>query len=118
VELIAFVLRRQGAVVRTATSAQEALEAWRTHPAQILVTDLSMPGMDGYALIGEVRKLERSAPGRTMPTAPAVALSGLARADDRQRALAAGFVAHLAKPVEPDLLVETIEAVTARATPS
>ena len=108
VELIAFVLRRQGAVVRTATSAQEALAAWRTHPAQVLVTDLSMPGMDGYALLAAIGVVPGSG-------AQAVALSGLARADDRERALAAGFTAHLAKPVEPDLLVATLERLVPRA---
>ncbi len=63
-----------------------------------------MPGMDGFALLtalghdGDVQ---------------AVALSGLARADDRQRALQAGFAAHLAKPVEPEVLIETIARVNA-----
>ena len=102
VELIAFVLRRQGALVRTATSAQEALAAWQMHPAQVLVTDLSMPGMDGYALLEAIG-------GGTGSRVQAVALSGLARAADRERALAAGFAAHLAKPIEPDVLIATLE---------
>ena len=92
VELIAFVLHREGAEVRTALSAQEALAAWLQRPADVLVTDLSMPGMDGFALLAAL-----SRDGDVQ----AIALSGLARADDRQRALQAGFVAHLAKPVEP-----------------
>lgn len=108
VELIAFVLQRQGAVVRTAKSAQQALDLWRMAPAQVLVTDLSMPGMDGYGLLATL--LEETRDG-----VPAIALSGLARADDRQRALMAGFAAHLAKPVEPDLLVETLERLAPRA---
>ncbi len=49
VELIAFVLEREGATVRTAMAAREALAAWQAHPADVLVTDLSMPGMDGFA---------------------------------------------------------------------
>ncbi len=103
VELIAFVLRREGAMVRTATSAPEALSAWTVRPAQVLVTDLSMPGMDGYALLEAI--------GRTADGVPvqAIAISGLARAADRERALSAGFVAHLAKPVEPGVLVDTLE---------
>lgn len=107
VELIAFVLQRQGAVVRTAGSAQEALGLWEHAPAQVLVTDLSMPGMDGFGLLATL--LSEAKEG-----IPAIALSGLARADDRQRALMAGFAAHLAKPVEPDLLVETLERLVPR----
>ena len=99
VELIAFVLNREGAEVRTALSAQEALAAWLQRPADVLVTDLSMPGMDGFGLLAAV---SRDADVK------AIALSGLARADDRQRALQAGFVAHLAKPVEPRVLVDTL----------
>jgi CheY-like chemotaxis protein len=99
VELIAFVLTREGAEVRTALSAQEALAAWLQQPADVLVTDLSMPGMDGFGLLAAV---SRDA------AVKAIALSGLARADDRQRALQAGFLAHLAKPVEPRVLVETL----------
>jgi CheY-like chemotaxis protein len=99
VELIAFVLTREGAEVRTALSAQEALAAWLQQPADVLVTDLSMPGMDGFGLLAAV---SRDAEVK------AIALSGLARADDRQRALDAGFLAHLAKPVEPRVLVETL----------
>lgn len=102
VELIAFVLEREGAVVRTALSAREAMAAWQTRPGQVLISDLSMPGMDGFALLAALA---------LGPGVPAIALSGLARADDRQRALSAGFSAHLAKPVEPDLLVTTIAGV-------
>ena len=98
-ELIAFVLNRQGADVRTALSAQEALVAWQQRPADVLVTDLSMPGMDGFGLLAAI---SRDADVK------AIALSGLARADDRQRALQAGFVAHLSKPVEPRVLVDTL----------
>nr|MBA2356261.1 response regulator [Acidobacteriota bacterium] len=107
VELVAFVLRRQGALVRTAASAPEALAAIAAHPAQVLVTDLSMPGMDGFALLAQVRALPDGA------AVHAIALSGLARPDDRRRALAAGFSAHLAKPIEPATLVDAVERLTA-----
>jgi signal transduction histidine kinase/CheY-like chemotaxis protein len=99
VDLIAFVLNREGAEVRTALSAQEALTSWLQRPADVLVTDLSMPGMDGFALLAAISRGDE---------VTAVALSGLARADDRQRALEAGFVAHLAKPIEPRVLVDTL----------
>lgn len=111
VDLIAFVLQRQGAVVRTAGSAQEALALWRRTPTRVLVTDLSMPGMDGFELLATLL-VEAQGP------VAAIALSGLARADDRQRALMAGFAAHLAKPVEPDVLVETLEHLVPRAATS
>lgn len=101
VELVAFVMRREGAEVRTAQSAADAVAAWQERPPGVLVTDLSMPGMDGFALLGAIR--------RHGDRVRAVALSGLARADDCQRALQAGFDAHLAKPVEPSVLVDTLE---------
>ena len=100
VDLLAFVMRREGADVRTAMSATEALTVWAERPSHVVVTDLSMPGMDGFALLKALSE------GRRVQ---AIALSGLARADDRQRALEAGFMAHLAKPVEPSVLVDTIE---------
>jgi signal transduction histidine kinase/ActR/RegA family two-component response regulator len=109
-ELIAFVLEREGAVVRTARSASEAEALWQARQAEVLVSDLSMPSRDGFALLATIG-------GRAVP---AVALSGLARADDRKRALDAGFLAHLAKPVEPALLVDTLVRIRAEApaTPS
>ena len=102
VDLIGFVLHREGAEVRTALSAQEALAAWLMRPAQVLVTDLSMPGMDGFALLAALRH---------EGDVQAIALSGLARADDRQRALQAGFLTHLAKPVEPSVLIDTLARI-------
>jgi PAS domain S-box-containing protein len=109
VDLLAFVMRREGAQVRTAFSATEALAAWTERAARVLVTDLSMPGMDGFALL---KALSQGG------DVQAIALSGLARADDRQRALQAGFAAHLAKPVEPSVLIETLERLAATATRS
>jgi PAS domain S-box-containing protein len=109
VDLLAFIMRREGALVRTALSATDALAAWAERPARVVVTDLSMPGMDGFALL---RALSHGS------DVQAVALSGLARADDRQRALQAGFAAHLAKPVEPSVLIETVERLAASATHS
>ncbi len=55
VDLIAFIARREGAHVRTALSATEALAAWAERPSRVLVTDLSMPGMDGFALLDGAR---------------------------------------------------------------
>jgi CheY-like chemotaxis protein len=98
VELLQYVLSLAGAAVRTALSVPDALASMREQQPDVLVSDLSMPGEDGYALLAAVRRDYGDG-------LPAVALSGLARAEDRRRALAAGFDAHLSKPVEPAALV-------------
>jgi signal transduction histidine kinase/ActR/RegA family two-component response regulator len=98
VELLQYVLSLAGAAVRTAMSVSDALASMREQQPDVLVSDLSMPGEDGYALLAAVRREYGDG-------LPAVALSGLARAEDRRRALAAGFDAHLSKPVEPAALV-------------
>jgi signal transduction histidine kinase/CheY-like chemotaxis protein len=107
-ELLALVLSRAGAEVTTAASAAEALAFLRRQEVDALVSDVGMPVEDGYALIGRVRDLTNGRPART----PAVALTAYATGDDRRRALAAGFDAHLAKPVEPSELVSLIANLT------
>ena len=108
-EMVAVLLRHYGAEVRVAGSAAEA---WGQLSAgelpDVLISDLSMPEEDGYALIARVRALP--AGGQI----PAVALTAHARAEDRRRALAAGFQEHLAKPVDPDELIRTVAGLTAR----
>jgi signal transduction histidine kinase len=99
-EAIAFLLGSAGAVVETAASVPEALEAARARPPDILVCDIGLPGEDGYALVRRLR-----AEGRTTP---AVALTAFARGADRERALAVGFQGHLAKPVDPGDLFRTL----------
>ena len=85
-------------------SAQEALEAFPSAAPDILVSDIEMPGEDGYSLI---RKL-RDGAGASGRTIPAIALSAYAGPGDRMRALDAGFQIHVAKPVEPAELVAVI----------
>jgi PAS domain S-box-containing protein len=95
-------LEDAGAQVRAVASGVDALrevESWRP---DLLVTDLGLPGMDGYELF---RALSATRTGRTLP---AVAVSAYARPDDRTRALAAGFIAHVAKPIDPLSLVRTL----------
>jgi CheY-like chemotaxis protein len=75
-----------------------------------LISDIEMPGEDGYSLIRKIRKIE-SEQGGWMP---AIALTAHARAEDRVRALAAGYQSHVAKPVEPAELVATISSLTRR----
>ena len=73
----------------------------------VLVSDISMPEIDGYELLKRVRALGHTNGGDV----PAIALSALARSEDRTRALRAGFVVHIAKPIEPRELVATVATV-------
>ena len=97
-------LEQYGAVVVTASSAQEAKDRFRREPPDVLISDLLMPDGDGYQFIRDIRQLDRAA-GRTTPAA---ALTALARTDDRRNALNAGYQLHLAKPMDPSELVSTV----------
>ena len=101
-ELAAFVLEESGANVTAVGSVKEALSASPQQRPQILVSDISMPGEDGYDLIRQIR--DRS----SAVELPAIALTAYAREEDRQQLLKAGFQMHLPKPIEP---VELITAV-------
>jgi signal transduction histidine kinase/ActR/RegA family two-component response regulator len=102
-EMLPLVLSQFGLRVTVAGSAAEALAALHRAPVDLLVADIGMPGEDGYALIGKVRALN----GRN-GRLPAIALTAYAAETDRQRALAAGFQIHLAKPVETNALVSAL----------
>ncbi len=104
-EVVARILTRHGAKVLTAGTAEHALVAVQNHRPSVLVSDLGMPGEDGFSLIAKIRALAPDAGGLT----PAVALTAFARTEDRMRALMAGFQMHLAKPVEPLELVVVLE---------
>ncbi len=112
-ELVREVLARQGAEVRATKSAAEGLQMLAAWNPDLLVSDIGMPGQDGYELIRRVRKLDADHHGQI----PAVALTAYAGAEDQQRALAAGFQIHLAKPVEPKALVATVARLVGRETP-
>jgi len=99
--LLEMMLGRCGAVVVAAASAGEALEALARSKFDIIVSDIGMPGEDGYGLIRRVRALAPEAGGAT----PAVALTAYARTEDRLRAMRAGFDMHVSKPVEQAELV-------------
>jgi PAS domain S-box-containing protein len=102
-ELVATILSEAGAIVTTASSAQEGLACFQRISPSLIVSDLGMPIEDGYSLMRRVRALGDE--GRRVP---AVALSAFTRNEDRARALAAGFTIHMAKPVDPDDLVRTV----------
>jgi CheY-like chemotaxis protein len=96
-ELLREVLERCGARVRDVGSAHEALEQLKEWRPMVIVSDIGMPGEDGYSLIRRVREWEKGVGGRT----PAVALTAYARSEDRMKALAAGYQVHAAKPIDP-----------------
>ncbi|MFA5908882.1 MAG: ATP-binding protein [Vicinamibacterales bacterium] len=106
--LTSLVLTQAGASVKTAASVREALESVETDWPDALVSEIALPGQDGYELIRQIRRREADHQGFL----PAVALTGYARAEDRTRILEAGFQAHLPKPAEPFDLASTIAAIT------
>jgi len=101
-ESVTAVLEQSGASVRAVESAAEAVETLEREPPDVLLSDIAMPGLDGYALLGQARARLQGA------QLPAAALTAYAGATDRTRALAAGFQAHLAKPVDPAELVAVV----------
>ncbi|HLL75894.1 MAG TPA: ATP-binding protein [Pyrinomonadaceae bacterium] len=102
--MLAAVLTACRATVQTASSADDALEALRWFKPDVLVSDLAMPGEDGYSLIGRLRSLDAEAGGKI----PAVALTAYVRVKDRTRALSAGFNMFVPKPVEPNELIAAV----------
>ncbi len=107
--LVREILETAGARVFTATSAASALATLEQQSPDVLVSDLGMPGMDGFELIERVRLLET----RTKDI-PAAALTAYARSEDRARALRSGFEMHLAKPIDPSELIAAIASLARR----
>jgi signal transduction histidine kinase/ActR/RegA family two-component response regulator len=102
--MLAVMLTEYRAKVQTARSAAEALEVLQWYKPDVLVSDLAMPGEDGYSLIGKVRAMFEGKGQRI----PAVALTAYVRVEDRVRALSAGFNMFVPKPVEPNELITAI----------
>src|SRR5207245_6988709 len=100
-ELVAVVLQRCGAHVRGARSSKEAFDIILRERPDVVLSDLEMPGEDGYALVRKVRALSPDPCALT----PLAALTAYAGEDVRYRVLQAGFQAHTAKPVRADALV-------------
>jgi CheY-like chemotaxis protein len=97
-------LSHHGALVTAAGDGSEALVALHRVKVHVIVSDLSMPGMDGHELLLRTRKLPDEV---TRPT-PAIALTAFDSVEHRRRALDVGFSAYLAKPLDPDTLVQAI----------
>jgi CheY-like chemotaxis protein len=102
---VAGILRHYGARVILATSAASALAALRREGADVIVADLGMPVEDGYDLIRQIRDIDSEA----VAAVPAAALTAYTTDEDRQRTLESGFQAHLSKPVDPAILVATVD---------
>jgi CheY-like chemotaxis protein len=109
-EVLWRILSERGAEVTACASAAEALSAIERIAPDVLVSDIGMPGKDGYELIRKVRML-----GEPIGRVAAVALTAFSRLDDRTQALLAGFQTHLSKPVDAHELILTIAAIAGRS---
>jgi signal transduction histidine kinase/ActR/RegA family two-component response regulator len=107
-QILSMMLGESKAMLQIAASVGEALETLQWFRPDVLVSDLAMPGEDGYALIDKVRALDAQNETRT----PAVALTSYVRIEDRTRALSAGFNVFVPKPVHPDELITAIASLS------
>lgn len=103
-QILSVMLGESKAVVQTANSVSVALEVVEWYQPDVLVSDLAMPGEDGYSLIGKLRELEAKSGRQT----PVIALTSYVRVEDRARALSAGFNMFVPKPVQPEELINAI----------
>jgi CheY-like chemotaxis protein len=108
--MLKFALGRQGAEVETSTSAAAAIAAIEVRQPDILLADLNMPEEDGYSLIKRIRSMD----DHKTSAMPAIALTAMARAEDTERVLSAGFQLHVPKPVEIDELSASIARLLER----
>jgi CheY-like chemotaxis protein len=106
-DLLREILEGAGARVLAVGSAAEALASLSSWRPTILISDIGMPGRDGTSLIRDIRAL----PNQSLNAIPAIALSAYGSGDDAERARAAGFQVHVAKPVEPAQLIEIIASL-------
>jgi CheY-like chemotaxis protein len=106
-DLVQTLLAACGAEVRVAASARQALDILERWRPDVLISDIGMPGEDGYALIQQIRQRPEERGGQT----PAVALTAYARVEDRVKILTAGFQMHVTKPVDPTELVAVVASV-------
>jgi len=109
-ELVATILTAHGARVTTSDSTDASLAALERERPDVLISDIEMPGGDGYQMIRALRLREEATDGRI----PAIALTGTTRAEDRVRMLSAGFQLHVPKPVDPAELVAAVGALALR----
>jgi CheY-like chemotaxis protein len=110
-ELVSAVLTRCGAKVRQAASFDDAIARLREQRPDVLLSDIGLPQQDGYALMRRVRQMTPAEGGLV----PAAALTAYAGEEAHRRALAAGFQAHVAKPIEPADLTLLVASLSGRA---
>jgi signal transduction histidine kinase len=101
--LLSTIFTNEGANVTAASSATDALNAVASNKPGLIISDIGMPGTDGYQFLEEIRRLPE------MSQIPAIAISGYASQDDRQRALKVGYAALIAKPIDVDALFALIQ---------
>ena len=109
-EILSRILRRCGADTEIAPNAEAGVQAFQAARPNVIISDIGMPGEDGYMFIRRVRAAE----GPSKQNVPAVALTAFARADDRRKALLAGYQVHLAKPVIPSELIAVVATLSGR----
>jgi CheY-like chemotaxis protein len=109
-DLLEHTLKAAGAEVAAVESSMEALDAFREGPPDVLVSDIGLPGEDGYTLITKIRNRPAAQGGKV----PALAVSAYAREEDRMRALTAGFQIHVSKPFEPGEIVAAVGSLAGR----
>jgi PAS domain S-box-containing protein len=109
-EVVAAIFQETGAEVSTASNVEEALQTLESFKPQILISDIGMPGEDGYSLIRKVRALPADRGG----TIPAIALTAFARTQERLKVLSAGYQMHVSKPLEPLELAIVVASLTNR----
>jgi CheY-like chemotaxis protein len=113
-ELLAELLAEAGAEVRTASDADTALAELAAFAPHVLVCDVSMPGEDGYALMRRIRALPQDRGGSVR----AATFTAYARAEDRARAVSAGFDLHLTKPADAVALTKALASLADRGSPA
>ncbi|MEW6270755.1 MAG: response regulator [Thermodesulfobacteriota bacterium] len=109
-EAISFALQQYGARVRQSASVEQAIRLLEAEPPDMIISDIAMPGEDGYALVQRIRESSNADVGRL----PIIALTAYSSLDDRQRIAKAGFDLQLAKPVEPGHLAAAVGRLVQR----
>ena len=112
VDMLQTLLEMDGAIVSTAGGGPEALEILKQESFDVILSDISMPGMDGFELLSRLRKLPN---GREVPV---LALTGFGRAEDVERATSEGFFSHITKPVDVSAIVTMLQNLPVRSNAS
>ena len=109
VDMLRRLFALEGAVVAAASSGAEALAIAREKDFDVVLSDISMPGMDGFEFVRRLRQMEKQ------KGVPVLALTGFGRAEDLERAQAEGFLAHVTKPVDVASLIEIIRKLPVKS---